>query len=149
MHALCNGQHNEAKALQEGFMEWKIVETVASPETGTFFGKVETSYGLNYILWFKGDYYVRPGEVVMMTEKGILIDDRRRPVWIAHVMTYSSVRWLGFRMKNECPGNRRDMSQQCDRELPCRFKLCPFGLKQYIPKSYCTSEINIHDISSF
>lgn len=35
-------------------MEWKIVEIVASPDSGTIFGKVETPYGLNYILWFKG-----------------------------------------------------------------------------------------------
>lgn len=69
-------------------MEWKIVEIVASPNTGTIFGKVETPYGLNYILWFKGDYYVSTGEVVTMTEKGILIDNRRKRVWIAHAMPY-------------------------------------------------------------
>lgn len=40
-------------------MEWKVVETIASPESGTIFCKVETQYGLNYILWLKGDYYVR------------------------------------------------------------------------------------------
>jgi len=55
---------------ERGFMEWKIVEIVASPDTGTIFAKVETPYGLNYILWFKGDYYVSTGEVVTMTEKG-------------------------------------------------------------------------------
>lgn len=130
-------------------MEWKIVETVASPETGTFYGKVETSYGLNYILWFKGDYYVRPREFVMMTEKGILIDNRRRRVWIAHAMPYSSIRWLGLRMKNECPGNRREKSHRCDSELPCRFKICPFGLKQYDPESYYSKEINIQEINPF
>lgn len=129
-------------------MEWKIVETVASPETGTLYGKVETSYGLNYILWFKGDYYVRPGEVVMMTEKGMLIDNRQRRVWIVQAMPYSSIRWLGIRMKNECPGNRREMSQRCDSGLPCQFKLCPFGLRHYKPQSYYTSQINNNEINS-
>lgn len=129
-------------------MEWKIVETIASPETGTFFGKVETTYGLNYILWFKGDYYVRPGEVVTMTEKGILIDNRRRRVWIAHAMPYSSIRWLGFRMKNECPGNRCELNQRCNSTAQCRFKLCPFGLKQYTSESYYSTEINIQEIPS-
>ncbi|ANG94884.1 anti-adapter protein IraM [Lelliottia amnigena] len=141
-HARWNAEHDGANTFKEGFMEWKIVETVASPETGTIFGKVETSYGLNYILWFKGDYYVRTGEVVTMTEKGILIDNRRRRVWVAHAMPYSSVRWLGFRMKNECPGNRRETRQRCDHTLPCQFKLCPFGLKNYSPESYYTVEIN-------
>ncbi|MGF6237440.1 hypothetical protein ABIE02_003611 [Leclercia sp. 1548] len=69
-------------------MEWKIVEIVASPDSGTIFGKVETPYGLNYILWFKGGYYVRPGEVVTMTETGMLINHRRQRVWIAQAMLY-------------------------------------------------------------
>lgn len=34
-------------------MEWKVVETIASPESGTIFCKVETQYGLNYILWLR------------------------------------------------------------------------------------------------
>lgn len=127
---------------ERGFMEWKIVEIVASPDTGTIFGKVETPYGLNYILWFKGDYYVRTGEIVTMTEKGILIDNRRKRVWIAHAMPYSSIRWLGFRMKNECPGNRREVGQVCDRELPCQFKHCPFGLMRDNAVSYYSLKIN-------
>lgn len=27
-------------------MEWKVVETIASPESGTIFCKVETQYGV-------------------------------------------------------------------------------------------------------
>jgi len=138
-------RHNNTTAMKEGFMEWKIVEIVASPDSGTIFGKVETPYGLNYILWFKGDYYVRPGEIVTMTETGMLINHRRQRVWIAQTMPYSSIRWLGFRMKNECPGNRHDGSQRCDRELPCQFKHCPFGLTHSPPESYYTSEINFHE----
>lgn len=115
-------------------MDWEIVDTVVCPESGTIFGKVEAPYGLHYILWFEGDYYVQSGEIVTMTEKGILIDNRCRRVWLIQAMPYSSVRWLGFRMKNECPGNRRDMSQGCDRELPCRFTRCPFGLKDNTQK---------------
>lgn len=140
-------KQNDVTSLKEGFMEWKIVETIASPETGTFFGRVETTYGLSYILLFKGDYYVRPGEVVTMTEKGILIDNRRRRVWIAHAIPYSSICWLGFRMKNDCPGNRREMSQRCESESPCQFTLCPFGLKHYHPQSYYNEEINIQVIN--
>nr|WP_217315612.1 hypothetical protein [Enterobacter cloacae complex sp. ECL78] len=51
-------------------MEWKVVETIASPESGTIFCKVETQYGLNYILWLKGDYYVRTGEIITTSNQG-------------------------------------------------------------------------------
>lgn len=129
-------------------MKWKIVDTIASPESGTVYGKVETSCGLNYILWFKGDYYVRTGEVITMTEKGILIDNLRRRVWIAHAMPYSSIRWLRFRMKTDCPGNRREVSHICDSEVACQFKLCPYGLKKYCPERYYTSENNIYERKS-
>jgi hypothetical protein len=83
-----------------------------------------------------------------MTEKGILIDNRRRRVCIAHAMPYSSIRWLGLRMKNDCPGNRSEVSHLCDSEVACQFKLCPYGLKKYCPESYYTSENNIYEIKS-
>ncbi|MHA0871978.1 hypothetical protein [Enterobacter pasteurii] len=123
-------------------MEWKVVETIASPESGTIFCKVETHYGLNYILWLKGDYYVRAGEIITTSNEGILINDRRRRVWIAQAMPFSSIGWMGFRKKNECPGNRQEMDRPCSVEAPCQFKLCPFGLKRYIPQSYSTPQNN-------
>ncbi|MFY7342860.1 hypothetical protein ACOTXH_03060 [Enterobacter cloacae complex sp. IR5434] len=83
-------------------MEWKVVETIASPESGTIFCKVETQYGLNYILWLKGDYYVRTGEIITTSNQGILINDRRRRVWIAQAMPFTSIGWMGFKKKNAC-----------------------------------------------
>ncbi|WP_288790362.1 hypothetical protein [uncultured Enterobacter sp.] len=123
-------------------MEWKVVEIIASPESGTLFCKVETHYGLNYILWLKGDYYVRAGEIITTSSQGILINDRRRRVWIAQAMPFTSIGWMGFKKKNACPGNRQEMDRPCTVETPCQFRLCPFGLKRYIPESYSTTKNN-------
>jgi anti-adapter protein IraM len=136
-------QQNSNIASKEDFMEWKVVETIASPESGTIFCKVETQYGLNYILWLKGDYYVRTGEIITTSNQGILINDRRRRVWIAQAMPFTSIGWMGFIQKNACPGNRQEMDRPCTAEPPCQFKLCPFGLKRYIPERYSTAKNNI------
>ena len=93
-------QQNSNIASKEDFMEWKVVETIASPESGTIFCKVETQYGLNYILWLKGDYYVRTGEIITTSNQGILINDRRRRVWIAQAIPFTSIGWMGFKQKN-------------------------------------------------
>ncbi|WP_236328806.1 hypothetical protein [Enterobacter quasihormaechei] len=88
-------------------MEWKVVETIASPESGTLFCKVETHYGLNYILWLKGDYYVRAGEIITTSSQGILINDRRRRVWIAQAMPFTSIGWMGFKRKTRVQATGR------------------------------------------
>ena len=123
-------------------MEWKVIEIIASPDTGTIFGRVETHYGLNYILWFKGEYYLRPGEVITTCKQGILVDNRRRRVWVVHAIPFSSTRWMGLQRLNDCPGNRQNAEQSCPVDKPCRFTLCPFGLKKYLPKVITQQKIS-------
>ncbi|RAL71711.1 hypothetical protein CSC35_0151 [Enterobacter hormaechei] len=87
----------------------------------------------------KGRLIRRTGEIITTSNQGILINDRRRRVWIAQAMPFTSIGWMGFKQKNACPGNRQEMDRPCTAETPCQF-----GLKRYIPESYSTTKINNH-----
>ncbi|EPH6762619.1 anti-adapter protein IraM [Cronobacter dublinensis] len=125
-------------------MDWKIVDTLASPDTGTTFTLVQTSYGLRYILWFKGDYFLRRGQVLATSPEGLLVDGRLREIAVIHAAPHSARLWQNLAEKTDCPGNAGATTTACPAGKRCLFKLCPYGLRDYPQESYYMEKNNYH-----
>ncbi|WJD49832.1 anti-adapter protein iraM [Enterobacter sp. PGRG2] len=116
-------------------MTWKIIDSLASPDTGTYFSIAQTSKNLKLILWCKGDYFLRQGNAFLTGELGLFVDGKLRNISVIHASPYNAKLWQNLLKKTDCPGNTRDFVTPCPKDKKCRFALCPFGLKPYQPKS--------------
>ncbi|EPN9363791.1 anti-adapter protein iraM [Cronobacter muytjensii] len=130
-------------------MDWKIVDTLASPDTGTTFTLVETPYGLRYILWFKGDYFLRRGQILSTCNEGLRVDGRLRAISIIHAAPYSGRLWQNLAEKTNCPGNAGETTGACPGGKRCLFKLCPYGLREYPQESYYMEKNNYPQSGGF
>lgn len=116
-------------------MNWKIIDSLASPDTGSFFSVAQTARNLKLILWCKGDYFLRQGSTLTTAAHNLLVDGRLQNIMIIHASPYNPQIWQNLVRKTHCPGNTKDVLTRCPEETTCLFKLCPYGLKKYTPQA--------------
>lgn len=114
-------------------MDWKIIDSLASPDTGSFFSIAQTSKNLKLILWCKGDYFLRQGNILTTAALGLLVDGRPRTISVIHASPYNPHIWQNLVNKTNCPGNTKAVLTACQKGSGCLFALCPYGLKAYNP----------------
>lgn len=109
-------------------MEWVVENQLVCPQTGTFFALASGAKNLKLILWYKGNYFIRSGNVIRTGYFGLHINGRARSLEILHAFPFSQPVWNTFKSAMNCPGNDGNMANRCLNAEPCLFQLCPYGL---------------------
>ncbi|SQB21886.1 anti-adapter protein IraM [Citrobacter koseri] len=66
-------------------MEWSVENNLVCPTTGTAFALTSGAENLKFILWYKGDYFLRTGSVISPEDSGVLANGKKRNIKILHV----------------------------------------------------------------
>ena len=109
-------------------MEWVVEENVVCPVTGTAFATVRGAGKLRFIIWYKGNYFLRKGSVISHNLFGITINGKARSVRIVCIFLYSRGLWSTFKGVINCPGNDAPDIRECGQQGKCVFTLCPYGV---------------------
>ena len=110
-------------------MRWNITDMLVSSATGTAFAIARNAAGKSVILWYRSDYYLRPGNILQTDSKGIILDGRIQDFRVIHTMPYFPTIWRTLKNSCECPGNDNVSLRSCDKQRKCLFELCPYGIK--------------------
>jgi len=110
-------------------MRWNITEMLVSPTTKTAFAKAGFTDELSVIIWYKGSYFLRPGNILHTTSLGEFVNGEARDFTIIHSMPWSADAWYKLKTKTNCPGNYNSSLRFCDKQDTCLFELCPYGIK--------------------
>lgn len=108
-------------------MEWKIIDSLACPTTGTFFAAVSSPRNMKLILWYQSDFILRCGQSFSTSAIGIAINGRFRKMKILHVFPFDAELWAGLIKRTSCPGNITDFTPPCSNIITCLFKECPYA----------------------
>lgn len=108
-------------------MYWVVEERMVCPRTGTTFIHVLTVKNLRLIIWYKGDYFISPGSVLVTGPFGIAVDGRLRKLHILRAFPYTPPFWSSFLANSTCPGNDGTLLIRCEHRQDCVFALCPYG----------------------
>lgn len=114
-------------------MEWKIIDSLASPTTGTFFAAASSPRNLNLILWYHSDFFLRSGHSFSTSSIGVVINGQFRKLNILHTFPFTSEAWIDLIQKTGCPGNSPHFTGPCLNMVSCQFKQCPYGIKKHTP----------------
>ncbi len=74
-------------------MRWNITDMLVSPATGTAFALARTQQDKAVIVWYRGHYFLRPGNILVTDSKGIIIDGRMHEFKVIHTMPYFPTIW--------------------------------------------------------
>lgn len=110
-------------------MEWSVENNLVCPTTGTAFALTSGAENLKFILWYKGDYFLRTGSVISPEDSGVLANGKKRNIKILHVFPYSNALWASLHNRIDCPGNGVVTINHCARQQRCVFTLCPYGAR--------------------
>lgn len=108
-------------------MYWVVEKRMVCPRTGTIFIHVLTVKNLRLIIWYKGDYFISVGSVLVTSPFGIVIDGKIRALNILRTFPYNSTLWSSFLKSSGCPGNEGALITRCMHRRDCVFALCPYG----------------------
>lgn len=114
-------------------MEWKIIDSLVSPTTGTFFAAASSTRNLKLILWYQSDFFLRSGHSLSTSSIGIVINGQFRKLYILHTFPFTTEAWNDLIQKTGCPGNAPNFNGPCLNITSCQFKQCPYGIKKYNP----------------
>ena len=114
-------------------MKWKIIDSLASPATGTFFSAAASPRGIKLILWYQSDFFIRPGHTLSTGDIGTAINGRRKKIKIIHTLPFYPAVWTNLLKKTGCPGNSPDFKGPCINLPDCQFAQCPYGIKNSAP----------------
>lgn len=106
---------------------WISLGTIVSPITGTFFTKIVTQHNHKYLLWYKGDYLIKPGDKIKVSNNGFVVSGQLRSVNIIQIDKYSPTLWRVMHNMSSCPGDREPENPYCKSTTRCIFKSCPHG----------------------
>ncbi|HFZ8995632.1 TPA: anti-adapter protein iraM [Citrobacter freundii] len=112
-------------------MDWKIIDSLADPNTGSYFSVVQGSKNLKLILWCRGDYFLRQNSKLSTGEQGLYVNDQLRNISVLHVLPYNVRLWQTLIKKTDCPGNTNKSLVCCPVNKKCLLKPCP-----YIPQKH-------------
>ncbi|VFS11879.1 anti-adapter protein IraM [Citrobacter koseri] len=59
-------------------MEWSVENNLVCPTTGTAFALTSGAENLKFILWYKGDYFLRTGSVISPEDSGVLANGKKK-----------------------------------------------------------------------
>ena len=110
-------------------MRWNITDMLVSPATGTAFALARTQHDKAVIVWYRGHYFLRPGNILVTDSKGIIMDGRMHEFKVIHTMPYFPTIWNTLKNSCSCPGNDNISLRECDKQNECLFPLCPYGIK--------------------
>ncbi|WP_342325392.1 anti-adapter protein iraM [Kosakonia sp. BYX6] len=110
-------------------MRWNITDMLVSPTTGTAFAVASNSAGKSVIVWYKGDYFLRPNNSLQTDAKGIIVNGKMHQFSVIHTMPYFHHTWEKLKNSCHCPGNDNISLRTCDQQHGCLFELCPYGIK--------------------
>lgn len=108
-------------------MYWVVENRMVCPRTGTIFIHVLTVKNLRLIIWYKGDYFISIGSVLVTSPFGIAIDGKIKKLHILRTFPYKPSLWSSFLQNSDCPGNEGALITRCARRQHCMFALCPYG----------------------
>lgn len=108
-------------------MYWVVENRMVCPRTGTFFIHVLTVKNLRLIIWYKGEYFISIGSVLITGPFGIAVDGRLRSLQILRTFPFKPTFWSTFLENSCCPGNDGMLVTRCERHRDCVFALCPYG----------------------
>jgi len=109
-------------------MEWKIIDSLACPETGTLFAAATSPRNLKLILWYQSDLFLRSGHRLSTTISGMVINGRFNKMNIIHAFPFSSQLWTSLIHRTACPANLSDFNGLCLNMATCQFIRCPYGV---------------------
>ena len=109
---------------------WISLGTIVSPITGTFFTKIITQYNHKYLLWYHGEYLIKPGDNIKVNKNGIVISEKLRKINIIQIDKYSPTLWRVMHNMSSCPGDKEPENSFCTSSVRCIFKTCPYGKKR-------------------
>ncbi|MGY5956977.1 anti-adapter protein iraM [Kosakonia sp. BK9b] len=109
-------------------MRWNITDMLVSPSTGTAFAVARSAAEQEIILWYKGDYFLRPDDTLHITREGHVIDEKERKLTLIHALPYFPTLWRTIKKSTACPGNDNVSLRNCEKP-ECVFELCPYGIK--------------------
>lgn len=108
-------------------MYWVVENRMVCPRTGTIFIHVLTVKNLRLIIWYKGDYFISIGSVLVTSPFGIAVDGKLRTLHILRTFPYTPSFWSSFLENSGCPGNEEGLITRCANRQKCVFALCPYG----------------------
>jgi len=112
---------------KEKYMYWVVENRMVCPRTGTIFIHVLTVKNLRLIIWYKGDYFISTGSVLITGPFGIAVDGTLRKLHILRTFPYNATFWSSFVANSGCPGNDGTLITHCKHHSDCVFALCPYG----------------------
>ncbi|NIY47455.1 anti-adapter protein IraM [Cedecea colo] len=111
-------------------MDWFIKQTFVCPNTGTAFALATCMRNLKLILWYRGDYFLREGNILSTSPYGLIVNGKERELVIMHAFPFSSTLWTSFRNNIHCPGNNHPFIRECAERWKCLFENCPYGISK-------------------
>ncbi|WP_312410314.1 anti-adapter protein iraM [Pseudescherichia sp.] len=112
-------------------MEWKIIDSLVSATTGTFFAAASSPRNINLILWYQSDFFLRSGHTLSTSSIGIVINGHFRKLNILHTFPFTTETWTNLIQKTGCPGNAPNFKGPCLNITSCQFNQCPYDIKKY------------------
>ncbi|SFT68575.1 hypothetical protein SAMN05192562_1011498 [Kosakonia arachidis] len=110
-------------------MRWSITETLVSPTTKTAFALARNTPGLMIIFWYKGNYFLRPDNILYTYQEHLTVDGKECDFDIIHTLPFFPCVWQTLRKGCRCPGNENISLRTCDHQKNCAFDICPYGIK--------------------
>lgn len=106
---------------------WICLGSIVSPITGTFFTTIITQHNHKYVLWYKGDYLIKTGEVIKVCNNDFFIADQLRQINIIQIDKHSTTLWRVMQNMSSCPGDTEPEKMHCTSTARCIFTTCPHG----------------------
>ncbi|MDR9892089.1 anti-adapter protein IraM [Pseudenterobacter timonensis] len=110
-------------------MKWKVIDTVACPNTGIVFSAISSFKMLKLIIWYDSNIILPPGATIEPYSSGMKINGLFKPVTLYYVTPFRKHFWKELKQKVHCPENRDTESPWCPSPVQCALKTCPYGKK--------------------
>ncbi|KAF1367544.1 hypothetical protein [Yokenella regensburgei] len=114
-------------------MNWEIKNMLVCPDSGTAYAVAASPGDLDIIVWYKGSYFLRPGNMLTTSDLGLFVNGRQRDIELISCFPYTNSLWLYFQVRTECPGNNNQLLTNCPCEARCLFPYCPYGVPHNTP----------------
>ncbi|QJT80883.1 anti-adapter protein iraM [Kosakonia sp. MUSA4] len=110
-------------------MRWNITEMLVSPTTKTAFALAHNTPELAVIFWYKGNYFLRPDNILHTYQEHFVVNGKTCDFNIIHTLPFYPSIWQTLKKGCHCPGNEDISLRTCEHQKICEFDLCPYGIK--------------------
>lgn len=109
-------------------MHWEIKKMLVCPGSGTAYAVATTPGDMDIIVWYKGSYFLRPGNTLTTSDLGLFVNGRPRDIKLISCFPYTRSLWLYYKVRTACPGNNNELLSHCNDTDHCQFEYCPYGV---------------------